>query len=228
MYLFIVIPLLLFPAFSQAQEHQNENTQDLTFLYFVPPPPEDSDINFERDVKIYKDAQNMRNSMRWKQAILDADLQNIYTSFVKLLTIQNKIEDKEILSNLIHMIQISVSHAVGPIKAHYKRIRPYDYWSISSCTPEDEYNLRNTSYPSGHAAIAWATALVLSEIFPEQKTEIFNKGYELGQSRIICGIHWQSDVDAGRLIAAEVVAYLHTTEDFKVLISKIIEKMQIQ
>jgi len=32
----------------------------------------------------------------------------------------------------------------------------------------------------------------------------------------ICGVHWQSDVDAGRLIGAAVVARLHADPVFRV------------
>lgn len=33
-------------------------------------------------------------------------------------------------------------------------------------------------------------------------------------SRVVCGVHWQSDVNAGRLVAAAVVAQLHANPDF--------------
>ena len=38
---------------------------------------------------------------------------------------------------------------------------------------------------------------------------IFSRGYAYGQNRVICGVHWQSDVTAGRVIAAAVAAKLH-------------------
>ena len=36
----------------------------------------------------------------------------------------------------------------------------------------------------------------------------------MGQSRVICGYHWQSDVDAARVVASAVVATLHTKPAF--------------
>jgi acid phosphatase (class A) len=35
-----------------------------------------------------------------------------------------------------------------------------------------------------------------------------------GISRVICNVHWQSDVDAGRMMGAAAVARLHADEDF--------------
>ena len=41
-----------------------------------------------------------------------------------------------------------------------------------------------------------------------------------GQSRVICGYHWQSDVDAARLISAAVVARLHAEPAFQEQLAK--------
>lgn len=100
-------------------------------------------------------------------------------------------------------------------KKGYMRIRPFAFFEESTCRPEDEASLStNGSYPSGHTAIGWATALVLSEINPARQEEIIRRGYEMGQSRVICGYHWQSDIDAARLVSGAVVATLHTKPAF--------------
>ncbi|EKT65066.1 PhoN2 (Apy), periplasmic phosphatase, apyrase, ATP diphosphohydrolase [Providencia burhodogranariea] len=45
------------------------------------------------------------------------------------------------------------------------------------------------------------------------------RGYAFGQSRVICGVHWQSDVKAGRLIGSGVVARLHASPEFQQALS---------
>ena len=95
------------------------------------------------------------------------------------------------------------------------RTRPFAYWNEQSGTPADESWLRtNGSYPSGHSATGWAAALILAEINPDAATEILKRGYEFGQSRVIVGAHYQSDVDMGRQTAAGVVAVLHSDKAF--------------
>ena len=85
-----------------------------------------------------------------------------------------------------------------------------------SCTPGEEVNWsKDGSYPSGHAALGWAWALILAEIAPERADDLLGRGYDFGQSRVICGVHWQSDVDAGRVIGAATVARLHADPLFK-------------
>jgi acid phosphatase (class A) len=63
-------------------------------------------------------------------------------------------------------------------------------------------------------------ALVLAELMPERQNAILKRGYEYGQSRVICGVHWQSDVDAGRVVGAAVVAQFHNSPEFRDLFEK--------
>ena len=71
-----------------------------------------------------------------------------------------------------------------------------------------------------HTAIGWATALVLAEINIDRQNEILKRGFEFGQSRVICGVHYQSDVDAGRVVASGLVARLHADEGFCTQLAK--------
>ena len=70
------------------------------------------------------------------------------------------------------------------------------------------------SYPSEHAAAAAAAANVLIDLFPDQAEAIKSAAYEAGQSRVIAGVAFPSDVTAGMaqgaLVGQAVVAYAHT------------------
>src|ERR1035437_3907945 len=61
----------------------------------------------------------------------------------------------------------------------------------------------------------WAWALILSEIAPEQADAILARGRAFGQSRVICNVHWQSDVMEGRIMGAATVARLHADPTFR-------------
>ena len=106
--------------------------------------------------------------------------------------------------------------ATRSAKKHYNRIRPFKYYGVPTCNSKQEGELStNGSYPSGHTTIGWAEALVLAEINPDRQNEILKRGFEMGQSRVICGYHWQSDVDAARIVASAVVARLHANDEFQ-------------
>ncbi|MGL5691139.1 MAG: acid phosphatase, partial [Bacteroidales bacterium] len=119
-----------------------------------------------------------------------------------------------------HKLVINMREDAGDLatrhaKEHYMRVRPFSFYQEATCNPEQQQELStNGSYPSGHTAIGWATALVLAEINPDRQDEILQRGYQMGQSRVICGYHFQSDVDAARLVASGVVARLHANDAF--------------
>ena len=84
-----------------------------------------------------------------------------------------------------------------------------------TCDPEAEtYLITSGSYPSGHAAIGWTWALILSELFPDQTNAILKRGREFGDSRVVCNLHWYSDVVEGRFMGSATVAALHGNEKF--------------
>ena len=106
--------------------------------------------------------------------------------------------------------------STGTAKRHYMRLRPYVLYGEPTLVPDDEESHRRTgSYPSSHSAMGWATALVLSEVNPDRAEPILQFGYEYGQSRVIAGYHFQSDVDIARLAGAACVARLHTDKTFQ-------------
>ena len=107
------------------------------------------------------------------------------------------------------------------------RMRPYVYFNESTIYPDDEEELRtNGSYPSGHTIRGWTAALVLSEVNPDSANALLARGYEFGQSRVIAGYHWQSDVDAARLVASAAVARMHADERFLELLEKAKNEMR--
>jgi acid phosphatase (class A) len=84
-----------------------------------------------------------------------------------------------------------------------------------TAVPAEEEELRHSgSYPSGHSARGWAIALVLAEINPANQDAILKRGIDYGESRVIAGYHYQSDVDAARLAASATVARLHADDAF--------------
>ena len=77
------------------------------------------------------------------------------------------------------------------------RLRPYVYYKEGTLIPEkEEKHAGEGSWPSGHTSLGWTTALLLIDINPAATDGIMARAYEHGQSRVIAGYHWQTDVDA--------------------------------
>lgn len=101
-------------------------------------------------------------------------------------------------------------------KAYFHRQRPFEYFNDHVLTLWEEDELRGEgSYPSGHTIRGWSMALLLAEINPDAAEAIYAKGWEYGESRVIVGAHWQSDVDNSRAAASIAYAKLQTSREFR-------------
>ena len=106
--------------------------------------------------------------------------------------------------------------AGDPVKFVHRRPRPFVSDSaITPCIPDDERLRASFSYPSGHAALGFGWALVLAELVPSRADAIIERGRDFSWSRVVCGVHYPSDVDAGRVVAAAAIARIHADPDFQ-------------
>ncbi len=109
--------------------------------------------------------------------------------------------------------------AGDPVKFIHRRPRPFvTDSSITPCIADDERLRASFSYPSGHAALGFGWALVLAELVPSRADAIVERGRDFTWSRVVCGVHYPSDVEAGRTVAAAAVARLHADPDFQRLL----------
>lgn len=200
------------------------NAQAIDSLALLPPPPEIGSILFLYDQAMYEKGFLLRGTERGKQASEDANLSaggvaNAFSqAFGYPITAKDSPEIHKLLTN---MIEDAGDLATRSAKMKYMRIRPFAFYGVATCNTKEQAALAtNGSYPSGHTSIGWASALVLAEINPTNQDAILKRGYELGQSRVICGYHWQSDVDAARVVASGVVATLHSNAAFLAQLAK--------
>ncbi|RWR00722.1 acid phosphatase [[Pantoea] beijingensis] len=220
--LFSVSTLALVPGGNDATTKPDlyylNNNQAIDSLALLPPPPEVGSVAFLNDQAMYEKGRLLRSSERGRQAAEDANLSgggvaNAFSAaFGSPITPQDAPELHKLLTN---MIEDAGDLATRSAKEKYMRIRPFAFYGAATCNTKEQDKLaKNGSYPSGHTSIGWATALVLAEINPQRQDQILKRGYALGQSRVICGYHWQSDVDAARIVGSAVVATLHTNPAF--------------
>jgi acid phosphatase (class A) len=186
-------------------------------LLLLPPPPAVGAPAFAADEDAYRSTRALRGTPRWDLAVQDADLRfpDALGAFSCAINAPITEQDTPHLYQLLRRATTDAALATNAAKDHYKRRRPFAEYNESSCTPKEESILRgNGSYPSGHTSLGWTWALLLTELVPDRADPILDRGYAFGQSRVICGVHWQSDVNEGRVVASSVVARLHADETF--------------
>ena len=207
-----------------AQETLFNKYQMPNAVYYLPAPPDTGSVAFQYDKAQYRWGKEQRkDSVRCAIAISDAvwtieTLCQVYSEPFGMII------SKEATPAIYKLLEVGVKTAdmAGKLpKKHYMRTRPYVYYNEPTIVPEDEEDLRNNgSYPSGHTIRGWSAALMLVELNPDRADTILARGYMFGQSRVIAGYHWQSDVDAGRLVASAAVARMHADPRFRKLIDE--------
>lgn len=221
--LLAALALLATGTFARSNYFLNAN-QLADSRVILPEPPAEDSAQFAYDEAQYEWGKSIRNTPRGELAARDADLSEgwITRVFSEPFGYEISPEKTPELYKLLKGVERDAgSLSARKAKRHYMRVRPFMKHNEPTSTPEQEEGMRtNGSYPSGHTARGWALALVLAEINPDRQEEILKRGFEYGQSRVIVGAHWQSDVDMGRIVSAAGVARLHADEGFTEQLAK--------
>jgi acid phosphatase (class A) len=184
----------------------------------LPPPPAADSAAHALDMTISRRTLTFQGTVRWELAAVDAVLMfpRAAESFACALGVPITERYTPHLYMLLRRTLADAAFATYNAKKRYQRKRPFAVNYEPICTPdEEEFLLQDGSYPSGHTAIGWTWALLLSEIAPERADAILARGRTYGESRIICNVHWYSDVVEGRFIGAATVARLHADPGFQ-------------
>ena len=222
----LVVALVLVGHLSalRAQQPLIMKEQMPNAVHFLPPPPDTASAAFRYDQAQYRWGLDQRkDSTRLAIAVGDAvwSIDNICHILGGVLGLELSAQATPAIYRMLTLGLLTTDQAGKLPKDHYMRTRPYVYYGEPTIYPGDEEWLRtNGSYPSGHTILGWSAALLLTELAPELADTILARGYMYGQSRVIAGYHWQSDVDAARLVASAAVARLHADPAFRKLMKK--------
>lgn len=198
-----------FPSFT----HGNEPDGTL----YLPAPPDTLSQNYINDMVQYVWGKTQRQGARGRQAVFDSYMStdSIVKGFSEAFGCTLSKEKTPAVWDLVERTISDAVYATKKAKDYYRRRRPFVQFGDRTLIPWSEAkHATSPSYPSSHSAAGWAVALVLSELNPARAEAILKRGYEFGQSRVIAGYHYQSDVDAARLAASAAVARIHTTAAF--------------
>jgi acid phosphatase (class A) len=188
----------------------------------IPPAPQAGEPRNDADWKIFRDTRALEGSERWKLAQNDnalraADLLKDFSCSVGAeLTPQNA----PTLSTLISRVTVDAGSAANRAKDIYKRTRPFLHNPGNICIDRNGGIADSFDYPSGHSSLGWAVGLSLAQIAPDHATNILARARAYGESRIVCGVHNWSAVEAGRTNASGVYAALQGNADFRADLEK--------
>ncbi len=187
-------------------------------LALLPPPPAAGSARQAADLQMHQQTRNLRDTPRWTLATQDVNLKFPEAAGVFSCVLDMPISQEATphLNMLLRRTLIDAGLATYKAKDHYNRQRPFAQLGETTCAPKEEAALaKDGSYPSGHAALGWAWGLILTSVAPDKTDALLQRAHAFGDSRMVCGVHWQSDLEAGRVVGAAAVARLQSDPVFQ-------------
>ena len=183
----------------------------------LPPPPALGSPAEKADRATFKATRKLEGQPRWTLSTSDAVASPaaILADFGCALGADLDASNAPKVLEVLSRISRDVRPVIDPPKDLFARKRPFVGGKSHICVPRDASLEASASYPSGHATTSWASALVLAELAPDRATEILMRARAYGESRVVCGVHYPSDIEAGRTGASALIAVVHSDPVFR-------------
>jgi acid phosphatase (class A) len=197
------------PAFAFDPSYVSDRQVELGKL--LPPPPLAESARQKRDLQEVLHLQEIRTAEQADQAIKDND-----TSLGEIegSVLGDALTDARTpkLFALYSRMKADEGAIVEAAKALWNRPRPF---VASTQVNAIGAKPSNASYPSGHSTIGWLTAIMLADMVPEKSTELYARAREFGRNRVMAGVHFPSDIEAGRYSASAIATALMQSSQFR-------------
>jgi acid phosphatase (class A) len=190
-------------AEAKAPSHYvSQTAQDI--LTLLPPPPAPGSIAAAADLLAVRQAQAVRTEadVAWAKRVEKGDPFN----FSAVLGPWFSREALPLTAALIGRLSDDTENVIAPAKKYFGRPRPFLVDStIKPCVHAPE----SGSYPSGHTTHYFVEAMILGELVPAKRDALLIYAERLAWGRVMGGVHFPSDLAAGRVLAGLIVERMH-------------------
>ena len=208
--LFVLLATALAMAAGDAAESPYISPRDVDLARFLPPPPTPDSAAQRRDLDAVLEIQRTRT----KAQIADAQADQ-KTSVFRFADVLGKNFSEDRLPKTAALAEKAcreTSAVVAVAKQSWSRPRPY----VTSREVKPVLsNVTAGSYPSGHATCGYIWAIILADMIPEKRDELIVRGIRYGQNRVVGGVHYPTDAEAGRLSGAVIAVALSNNPVFR-------------
>ena len=207
----VLLATLLLPAASAADARPHflaADAIDVSSILPGPPPDDSPATRRELDVVLARQASRTESDVRriaregkWRPELFDDVIGPWFTGANLPATL-----------TLLDIAGHDTMAIGDRAKKYWHRTRPpgLDHRVHPSVGLPD-----NSSYPSAHGAYGVVLATLLAELAPDLRAELMTRGRQIGDDRVLGGVHFPSDVDAGRALAPVILERLRANPDFQ-------------
>ncbi|MFI4973644.1 MAG: phosphatase PAP2 family protein [Caulobacterales bacterium] len=190
---------------------------ELDASLIIPPPPEDGSPEASAELAALHSLAASRTPERLAQAQHDAAVEDV-TAIAEIFGPALDLNQYPATARLFAEVHNEDGVAAKAAKKLFHRSRPWEVDAALAADPAQaacDKGAAKTSYPSGHAMTGYSAAGVLAQLMPGNAQIILARASDYAESRLICGVHFPSDVEASHVLATALVARLMANPDFK-------------
>jgi acid phosphatase (class A) len=184
------------------------------FAAMLPSPPSQGSQDEKDELRGLSSIQMHRGARDIARARADAATRNIFL-FASLFGAGFNAKALPATAALSVMVEAAERADIEPVKFVFARLRPYavDKRLHPVCPVKKD----DDSYPSGHAMSGYLEALTLASMLPEKKDAILARAFDYAENRLVCGVHFPSDIYAGKMLAYALFPVLAEDPRFQAL-----------
>ncbi|MEI7638348.1 MAG: phosphatase PAP2 family protein [Syntrophus sp. (in: bacteria)] len=174
-----------------------------------PAPPLPGSATDQADLKVLQAWQAKRTAAECTRA--HAEARGNFESLFENVSPFSRPLPPEVAAFFKH-VHTDLDYAVGTVKERYQRPRPFFRGlGFKPCI----YLISGYAYPSGHAANARLFALILSDLSPDRRAEFMARADEAALDRVIGGVHYPTDIEAGKRLGEAIYVELRKNPTFQ-------------
>jgi acid phosphatase (class A) len=190
-------------AAKPAKTLQALTAADIDPIRLLPPPPVDGSDRQKAELAELRHYQDTRTGGQLDQALWDDEHENA-SLFISVLGPKFDLATLPQTARLIAVVENDQEIAAGAAKKAFHRHRPWIFDDTLVGCPRGKAKDPLSSYPSGHGTVGYTDAVVLAALMPDHAADIMTRASEFAESRLICGVHFRSDIIASEALGTAV------------------------
>jgi acid phosphatase (class A) len=178
----------------------------------MPPPPDDDSPQAKAELAELQHIAATRTPGEWKAAMADEE-DETPTAFAGVFGSGFDLKSLPQTAHMLADLRNDQKIAATAAKVHFLRSRPWILDpDLKSCTREEA---AQSSYPSGHSTFGFSVAVVLASAAPDKAAALLARAKDYAENRLVCSMHYRSDVVAGEALGTVVAEDLLHNPQFR-------------
>jgi acid phosphatase (class A) len=202
--------LALLPVWSLAAPYVD--APQIHAFDILPTPPAANSAITQADLAELHRLQTLRTPAQVMRAVADENDESIFL-FRDVLGSDFTPAALPLTAALGARVNETESAIVDPAKNDFKRVRPYNL--DKTLQPVCRTKTVADSYPSGHTTVGYLMALSLIDMIPELRDQLLARADDYAHNRLMCGVHYASDLAASRPLAYAVHAAMNASPEYQ-------------